>query len=76
MVETGGTSQTQGSAEGNFQITMLICGVIAGILCMCGIGLVLLPVVAIVDLVFLIIASIKTSNGELYRYPLSIRLIK
>jgi uncharacterized Tic20 family protein len=60
----------------NFQISMLICGVIAFLLSFVCIGMFLLPVVAIVDIVFLIIAAIKTSKGEAYRYPLSIRLIK
>jgi uncharacterized Tic20 family protein len=40
------------------------------------VGMFLLPAVAIVDLVFLIIAAIKANNGEAYRYPLTIRLIK
>ena len=60
----------------NFQITMLICGIIAGLLCFLCVGMFLLPAVAIFDLVFLIIAAIKASNGESYRYPLSIRLVK
>jgi uncharacterized Tic20 family protein len=37
--------------------------------------MVLLPAVVIVDIVFLIIAALKASNGEAYRYPLTIRLI-
>jgi uncharacterized Tic20 family protein len=60
----------------NFQITMFICVVIAALLCFVCIGTVLLPVVGIVDLVFLIIAAIKASNGEEYRYPVSIRFVK
>jgi uncharacterized Tic20 family protein len=67
---------TNGKEAMNFQITMLICGVIALLLCFACIGTVLLPVVGIVDIVFLIIAAIKTSNGEAYRYPISIRFIK
>jgi uncharacterized Tic20 family protein len=59
----------------NFQISMLIYGVIAGLLCFVCIGMVLLPAVVIVDIVFLIIAALKASNGEAYRYPLTIRLI-
>jgi uncharacterized Tic20 family protein len=60
----------------NFQISMLIYGIVAGLLCFLCVGMFLLPAVAIVDLVFLIIAAIKANNGEAYRYPLSIRLIK
>ena len=39
------------------------------------VGFVLLPLVLIANLVFIIIASIKASNGEFYRYPLTIRMI-
>jgi uncharacterized protein len=60
----------------NFQISMLIYGIAAGLLCFLCVGMFLLPAVAIVDIVFLIIAAIKTSNGETYRYPLTIRFIK
>jgi len=60
----------------NFQISMLIYGVIAGLLCFACIGMFLLPAVAVVDIVFLIIAAIKASNGEAYRYPVTIRFIK
>jgi len=66
----------QGKEALNFQISMLIYGIIAGLLCFVCIGMFLLPAVAIVDIVFLIIAAIKATNGEAYRYPLSIRFIK
>ena len=60
----------------NFQISMLIYGIVAGLLCTIFIGCFLLPLVGIADLVLLIIDSIKASNGEAYRYPVTIRLIK
>jgi len=60
----------------NFQISMLIYGIIAGLLCFVCIGMFLLPAVAIVDIVFLVIAAIKATNGEAYHYPVSIRFIK
>ena len=60
----------------NFQISMLIYFAVAGISCMCGIGLVLLPLVAIADIVFAIIAAVKAANGQAYRYPVTIRLIR
>lgn len=66
----------QGKEALNFQISMLIYGIIAGLLCFVCIGMFLLPAVAIVDIVFLIIAAIKATNGEAYKYPLSIRFIK
>lgn len=60
----------------NFQISMFIYAIIAALLIMACIGIVLLPLVGVVDLIFLIIASMKANNGESYRYPLTIRFIK
>jgi uncharacterized Tic20 family protein len=37
---------------------------------------ILLAVLFVVDLVLIIVAAIKTSNGETFRYPLSIKFIK
>jgi uncharacterized Tic20 family protein len=60
----------------NFQISILIYALVAGLLCFACIGFVLLPAVYIFDLVFLLIAAIKANNGEHYRYPLTIRFVK
>ncbi|MBN6053020.1 DUF4870 domain-containing protein [Nonomuraea sp. RK-328] len=59
----------------NFQITMFIGYVVAGILSIFLIGLFLFPIVWIVSLVFHIQAALATNRGENYRYPLSVRLI-
>ena len=59
----------------NFQISMLIYFVLlAPTLCIL-IGFVLLPALVLANVVFVVIASMKASNGETYRYPLTIRLI-
>jgi len=60
----------------NFQISMLIYSLIAGVLCLVLIGFVLLGILHILNLILVIIASIQASEGKLYRYPISIRLIK
>jgi uncharacterized Tic20 family protein len=60
----------------NFQISMLIYNVIAGVLCLILIGFILLAILHILNLVLVIVASIQTSEGKLYRYPMTIRLIK
>jgi uncharacterized Tic20 family protein len=60
----------------NFQISMLIYNVIAGVLCLILIGFILLAVLHILNLVLVIVASIQASEGKLYRYPVTIRLIK
>ena len=66
----------QGKEAVNFQISMLIYGIVAGLLILACVGTVLLPAVVIFDLVFLLIAAVKANNGEHYRYPLTIRFIK
>ena len=66
----------QGKESLNFEITISICGVIAGILSCLGIGIILGVIVAVVWIVFVIIASIKASAGEHYRYPFALRLVK
>jgi uncharacterized Tic20 family protein len=60
----------------NFQISMLIYNVIAGVLCLVLIGFVLLFILHILNVILVIVASIQASEGKLYRYPLTIRLIK
>ena len=60
----------------NFQISMLIYNVVAGVLCLVLIGFVLLGILHILNLVLVIVASIQASEGKLYRYPFTIRLIK
>lgn len=66
----------QGKESLNFQITVLIATVISIALLCVGIGVILLPVVGIVALVFIIIAAVQASKGERYRYPMTIRFIK
>jgi len=68
----------QGKEAINFQITMLIYGIAAGLLIFTCVGIVLLPAVIVVDIVFTVIAAIKTNDGYHYRYPypLIIRFIK
>lgn len=60
----------------NFMMSMLIYATIAGIFCITIIGIVIglpmLIIIAILEIVFIIIAAIKASNGEYWKYPLSI----
>ena len=59
----------------NFQITIVIAWFVAMVLSFIGIGLLLMPVIWIVNLVFCILAGVAANKGENYRYPVSIRLI-
>ena len=65
-----------GKESVNFQISMLIYNLIAGILCLVLIGFVILAILHLLNLVLVIVASIQVSEGKFYRYPLAIRLIK
>jgi uncharacterized Tic20 family protein len=60
----------------NFQISMLIYDAIAAILCLVLIGIPILIGLWVLNTVLVIIASIQASEGKLYRYPITIRLIK
>ncbi len=66
----------QGKEAVNFQITMLIAFIVAGILAFALIGIPLLLILAVVNIVFPILAGLKASNGEHYRYPFALRLVK
>jgi uncharacterized Tic20 family protein len=59
----------------NFQITMVLAYMLAGVLSWILIGLIFFPVIWVLNIVFCIIAAISTSKGETYRYPLCLRLI-
>ena len=59
----------------NFQITVMLAMFAASILVWLLIGIVLIPIVWLLNIVFCIIAAISTSKGEAYRYPLCLRLI-
>ena len=61
----------------NFQISILIYGLVllvSGFLT-CGIGFFLLIPLGIAQIVLMILGAIKAANGEIYRYPLTIRLV-
>jgi uncharacterized Tic20 family protein len=60
----------------NFQISMTIYTIVAGLLLFAAIGFILLPAILIMNLVFTIIASIQAGEGRNYQYPLTIRIIK
>ena len=65
----------QGKESLNFQISITIYLLIAGILTLLIIGIPLLIAIGIFDIVMIIIAAIKANEGEKYRYPLTIRLV-
>ena len=59
----------------NFQLSMLIYEAVAILLCFVLIGIPILLLLWLANTILVIIASIKASDGQLYRYPLTIRFI-
>ncbi len=59
----------------NFQITMIIAYMAAGILAWVLIGFLLYPLLWLANLVLCIMAAINVSKGENYQYPFALRLI-
>jgi uncharacterized Tic20 family protein len=60
----------------NFSIVFSIALTVSSILTAAVIGVVLLPVVWVVGIVFCILAAIRSNKGEAYRYPLNWRVVK
>ena len=65
-----------GKSATNFIISMLIYAAVSVVLMFLFVGFLLVPVLAIIGIVFPIIAGIKANNGELWQYPLTLQLIK
>lgn len=57
----------------NFGITMMLAAII---LVISIIGLLLVWILPIIWVVFRIVAAVRASQGEFYKYPLTIRFIK
>jgi uncharacterized Tic20 family protein len=66
----------QGKEALNFQITMFIAIIISALLVFVIIGIFLLPILGLLDVVFVIVAGINANTGQSYRYPFNIRFIK
>lgn len=74
----------QGKEALNFQISMTVYGIAALIIGLASIfiivmmpaALLIIIAIGLLDLVFIIIAAVKVSNGEDYHYPLAIRFVK
>ncbi len=60
----------------NWIISALIYAVISLILVVVGIGVLLLAALAILSIIFPIIGGVKATEGEVWSYPLSIRIFK
>lgn len=66
----------QGKESVNFQITVTLAMLVSALLTLILIGFLLIFIVGLGALIFIVIAAIKANDGEAYRYPLTLRLIK
>ena len=66
----------QGKEALNFNITIALAWLVSLILLLIFIGYILMVALFVLWFVFLIIAAIKASEGEAYRYPFTIRFIR
>ena len=60
----------------NFNLSWLLYTVVGAILIFLVIGIFILIALGIAYVVLIIIASIRANNGQLYRYPLTIRFVR
>ncbi len=74
--EESGFIDQQGKESLNFQITLTIYGVISGLLCLIFIGYIFIGILYVANIVLVVTASLKVINGESYKYPLTIQLIR
>lgn len=74
--DRGAKTNVESKEALNFQITMLGAEIIGYILTFVLIGLLIIPAVYVVRIIFSIIAFMKVNEGGSYRYPFALRLIK
>ena len=60
----------------NFQITIFLAFIISFLLIVVVIGFLLLWALGILNLVLVLVATVKASENKIYRYPFNLRLIK
>ncbi|WP_421918175.1 DUF4870 domain-containing protein [Marinifilum sp.] len=65
----------EGKKALNFQISMSIYLFVSAFLIIIGIGILLLIALGLVNLIFVVMAVVKTLTGEDYEYPLSIKIL-
>ena len=60
----------------NFQIVITIAMVVASILSFIIIGAFLMPIIWLANIIFCVLAGMAANNGEDYKYPFTINLLK
>jgi len=60
----------------NFQLTWSIIGVIGYATICIIIGLIIFPIAALIGIIFGIIGGVRANDGQLYEYPVTIKMVK
>ena len=60
----------------NFHLSLLLYTILLIPLCIILIGIPLLILMGLASLILAIVAAVRASDGEFYRYPLTIRLVR
>lgn len=66
----------QGRDSINFQLSIWIYSLAAGLLVFMGIGALIITLIGILNLIVVVVASIKSYNGERFEYPLSLKILQ
>ena len=66
----------QGKESLNFQISMVIYLIISAFLILLIIGIFLLIALGLLNLILVIVAAVKSSQGERFKYPLTIEFVR
>jgi len=59
----------------NFHLSMMIWFFLAALSVFILIGIVILPVLGLLHLIFIIVATVKANDGRPYRYPMTIQFL-
>jgi uncharacterized protein len=73
---TSATARAHAVAALNFQALWTVVSVIGYVLLCVLIGLIIIPIAVLMSVIFGIIAGIKANEGNLYKYPATVNIIK
>jgi len=74
--DTSAWVDVNGKAALNFQASILLYTILAAPLCLILIGIPIILILIVLKIVCIIVASIRASKGEVFKYPLSIPFVQ
>jgi len=66
----------QGKESLNFQLSMTLYGIVSAVLILAVVGVFLLLALGVLNIVAVIVASVRANDGRPIRYPMTIRFLK